>query len=132
MRSYLLAWRYNALNLLYLPSIADITLQISAGIYWHIVNRIMIMVRGNLVSLIYAKSLELSAVSVEDSASVTLMSTDVENAMLGFGDLHETWANLVQIGIAMWLLELQISWACIAPIIISVGMLSILSNITVT
>ncbi|KAH8603182.1 hypothetical protein B0O99DRAFT_680140 [Bisporella sp. PMI_857] len=92
-------------DLLHFPSLANVALQISSGIYWHIVNRIMAMVRGNLVALIYAKSLELSAEDMEDAASLTLMSSDVDNAMLGFGDLHEIWTKLVQIGIAMWLLE---------------------------
>ena len=65
--------------------------------------------------------LNLDAYELDHSAALTLVSTDVETAILGFDDLHEVWANLAQLIIAIWLLEVQVSWACIGPIIIAIG-----------
>jgi hypothetical protein len=79
------------------------------------------MVRGSLVTSIYRKTLQLGTNQLEESAAVTLMSTDVEQVMVAFEDMHEVWANIAQIGLAVWLLEQEVSWACVAPIIISLG-----------
>ncbi|RDW58811.1 ABC transporter-3 [Coleophoma cylindrospora] len=82
-------------------------------------NQVMIMVRGSLVTSIYRRTLELDTNKLEESAAVTLMSTDVEQVMLAFEDIHEVWANITQIGLAIWLLEQEVSWACVAPIVVS-------------
>ena len=81
----------------------------------------MIMVRGSLVTAIYRKTLLLDTNDLEESAAVTLMSTDVEQVMVAFEDMHEVWANAAQIGLAVWILEQEVSWACVAPVIISIG-----------
>jgi ATP-binding cassette subfamily C (CFTR/MRP) protein 1 len=90
--------------------------------YWHLVNRLMVMVRGSLIDMIYAKTMKIGTGNLDEAAALTLMSTDVENVVLGLEDMHELWANLAQAIIATWLLERQLSWACVAPIIISIGM----------
>ena len=77
--------------------------------------------RGSLIGLIYSRTLDLDASELDHSTALTLVSTDVETAILGFDDLHEVWANLAQLIIAVWLLELQVSWACIGPILIAIG-----------
>jgi ATP-binding cassette, subfamily C (CFTR/MRP), member 1 len=53
---------------------------------------------------------------------VALMGTDVERIVSGMQKLHEVWASLLDIGIATWLLEKQLSLACIAPIVVVAGM----------
>lgn len=55
------------------------------------------------------------------------MGTDVERIVNGLQSIHETWASLLEIGIACWLLERQISLACIAPIALVVGEPGLLS-----
>ena len=62
------------------------------------------MVRGALVTAIYRKTTEISIVALDNSAAVTLMSTDVERIVQGFRSLHEVWANVLQIGFAVWIL----------------------------
>lgn len=79
------------------------------------------MVRGSLVTAIYRKTTEISLTALDNSAAVTLMSTDVERIIIGLRSMHEFWANLIQVGIATWLLQRQIGLACVAPIAISVG-----------
>jgi len=49
------------------------------------------------------------------------MGTDVERIVEGLRSFHETWASLLEVGIACWLLEKQLSLACIAPIVLVVG-----------
>jgi hypothetical protein len=45
------------------------------------------------------------------------MTVDVEKVMLGFEDLHELWASIAQIAIAIYVLASYMSWACIAPLL---------------
>ncbi|EAW08899.1 putative ABC transporter [Aspergillus clavatus NRRL 1] len=98
-----------------------IGLAVSTGVYTYTMNQVMIMVRGCLVTTIYRRTLALSTHELEESAAVTLMSTDVEQVMLAVEDTHEVWANVAQIGLAVWLLERQVSWACVAPITVSLA-----------
>ncbi|PNP80411.1 hypothetical protein FNYG_06010 [Fusarium nygamai] len=48
------------------------------------------------------------------------MTVDVEKVMLGFEDFHELWASIVQIAIAIYVLALHMSWACVAPVIVPI------------
>lgn len=72
--------------------------------------------------MIYRKITTLKSANVNDSAAMTLMGTDVEqiaeNLHLIITDL---WANLLQLGIAIWLLERQLGAVCIAPVILAIG-----------
>lgn len=83
------------------------------------------MIRGSLVTAIYRKTTEISLTALDNSAAVTLMSADVERIILGLRLMHEFWANLLQVGIATFLLQRQLGVACVAPISISVGMFQI-------
>lgn len=82
----------------------------------------MAMVRGGLIGMIFKKLTTLKSANVNNSAAVTLMGTDVEqvadNLHLIISDL---WANLIQIGIAVWLLERQLGAVCIVPVILAMS-----------
>jgi ATP-binding cassette subfamily C (CFTR/MRP) protein 1 len=79
------------------------------------------MVRGALVTIIYRKTTEISIAALDNSAAVTLMSTDVERIISGFRSLHEVWANVFQIGFSVWILEQQIGAACVGPVAVCLG-----------
>lgn len=79
------------------------------------------MIRGSLVAAIYRKTTEISLTALDNSAAVTLMSTDVERIVVGLKALHEFWANLVQVGISTWLLQQELGVACVAPVALSIG-----------
>jgi ATP-binding cassette, subfamily C (CFTR/MRP), member 1 len=49
------------------------------------------------------------------------MNTDVERIVSSFRYIHETWASLVDVGIAVWLLERQLFLACLVPTVIGLG-----------
>ena len=77
------------------------------------------MFRGSLVSLIYCRTLDLRTGVYDESAAVTLMSTDIDRIESSLEDIHETWANIIEIGLGLWLLERQVGWVCVVPIIAS-------------
>ncbi|KAE9374191.1 canalicular multispecific organic anion transporter 1 [Stipitochalara longipes BDJ] len=96
-------------------------LAISAAFYSHRNYRFVTIIRGSLVTAIYRKTTEISLTALDNSAAVTLMSTDVERIINGLRMMHEFWANLVQVCIATWLLQRELGVACVAPIAISMA-----------
>ncbi|KAL6807735.1 P-loop containing nucleoside triphosphate hydrolase protein [Trichoderma sp. SZMC 28013] len=90
------------------------------ALYWHQNGRCVTMLRGVLVSAIFSKVTEVSIVAVDDSAALTLMSSDVDVIGRAMRQIHEFWANVFQIAIATWLLSKQIGYAAAGPIIVSV------------
>ena len=95
----------------------------STAQFQHRTYRVITMVRGSMVSIIYRKTLQLSAsaVGLEDSKPVTLMSSDVERIGSGMEFLHESWSNVVEIVIALWLLEGQLGIAFVSAIFVAIG-----------
>ncbi|KAL7922301.1 multidrug resistance-like protein [Trichoderma austrokoningii] len=89
------------------------------ALYWHQNGRCVTMLRGILVSAVFSKVTEVSVGAVDDSAALTLMSSDVDVIVRAIRQIHEFWANMIQIGIATWLLSNQIGYAAAGPIIIS-------------
>jgi hypothetical protein len=79
------------------------------------------MIRGSLGTAIYRKTTEISLTALDNSAAVTLMSTDAESIVMGLQFMHEFWANLIQVGISTWLLQRELGVACVAPIVLSLG-----------
>ncbi|KAG9688411.1 P-loop containing nucleoside triphosphate hydrolase protein, partial [Aureobasidium melanogenum] len=91
----------------------------TSALYWHRHYRFLSMLRGTLITAVYAKATNIVAMAKDNKASITLMSTDVERATRGLIDLHEMWANVVQVAIATWLLEIELGAACVGPVIIA-------------
>ena len=97
-----------------------IGLAVSNGFYWHSLYRSLTMTRGALVSAIYRKATEISIASLETSAVITLMSTDITNIEDGLSTVHELWANLVQVCVATVFLGTELGATCIVPITVAV------------
>jgi ATP-binding cassette subfamily C (CFTR/MRP) protein 1 len=81
------------------------------------------MVRGGLISMLYGKAAELSVNAVDPSSSMILMSADIERITTGWQTMHELWANLIEVGLAIYLLERQLGAACAVPIAVAIGKL---------
>ncbi|KAH0496963.1 hypothetical protein TgHK011_004301 [Trichoderma gracile] len=90
------------------------------ALYWHQNGRCVTMLRGVLVSAVFTRVTDVSVVAADDSAALTLMSSDVDVIGRAMREIHEFWANVLQIGIATWLLSKQIGYAAAGPIIVSV------------
>ncbi|EED18831.1 multidrug resistance protein, putative [Talaromyces stipitatus ATCC 10500] len=80
--------------------------------------RSVTMLRGALVGIIYNKTLTSPDGLHDDSAAVTLMSTDIDRIAFAMQSINETWARLIEVAIGMYLLEAQLGAVCIIPIII--------------
>ncbi|KAI0160936.1 ABC transporter [Hypoxylon sp. FL1284] len=82
-------------------------------------------VRGGLIALVYDRALDKRAADDDEITAMTLMSTDVERISNGISRFHKTWSSLVDIIIACWLLGLQMSVACLAPIILVLAFIAV-------
>ncbi|KAH8799341.1 putative multidrug resistance protein [Xylogone sp. PMI_703] len=80
--------------------------------------RSITILRGILVGLIYNKTLISPDGLNDDSAAVTLMSTDIDRIAVAMQSIHEIWGRLIEVAIGMWLLEKQLGAVCVIPIII--------------
>jgi ATP-binding cassette subfamily C (CFTR/MRP) protein 1 len=91
---------------------------ISGAIYWYLQERAMYMTRGLLAGAVYRKTLEAKLSAADDSAALTLMSTDVERIIQGLLSIHELWANIIEVALASWLLSRQIGASFVAPLVV--------------
>jgi len=98
-----------------------IGLAILRGLYNHLIYQLITMLRGGLVGLIFQKSMGLETTTAAEGAATTLMSTDIDGIATGIREIHEIWACIVELGIAVYLLQLQIGAACFAVAIPMVG-----------
>jgi len=96
-----------------------IGLAVVGGAYQHKANRMATMVRGSLVNAIYTQTIELSIISLDESAAVTLMSSDVERICAAILSIHSLWSSPVEIALAIWLLQKEIGVALLGPFIIT-------------
>ncbi|KAN0099750.1 putative ABC multidrug transporter [Hyaloscypha variabilis] len=93
---------------------------VSTAQYWHQTDRFTTLVRGNLVAMIYDKSLTLGTDKHKYFSAITLMSTDVERIVNGVKNLHESWASLIELAMGLYLLQTQIGLACFTPLVLAV------------
>lgn len=56
-----------------------------------------------------------------DGAALTLMSTDIEGIADGIKEMHEIWASLIELGVAVYLLQRYIGYACFFTVIPAIG-----------
>ncbi|KAK5993610.1 ABC multidrug transporter B [Cladobotryum mycophilum] len=88
--------------------------------YEHLTFRVGAMFRGGLIALIYRKLIKLPTGEINESSAVALMGNDIETLAERVNALIiEFWANLITVGIAIWMLFAQLGPVCIAPIVIA-------------
>lgn len=84
--------------------------------------RLITQFRGAMVVLIYQHTLGIQDGLYDDSAAVTLMSTDVDNIANILVTLNECWAEVIEVTVGIYLLARQVGWVSIMPIVIVAGM----------
>lgn len=82
----------------------------------HKAYRVIAMMRGSLVEMIYRKTMALEPAAIEERTPLTLMSADIERLSTGLPFLHEWWASLVQIPLALYLLWRELGVATLGPV----------------
>lgn len=98
---------------------------VSTSIYQYHNLRFTTRLRGGLIALVYHHAVHTREVDTGDITAVTLMGTDVERIFNSMSAFHMVWGSLVDIVVACWLLGLQLSLACLAPIVLVLGQLTI-------
>jgi ATP-binding cassette, subfamily C (CFTR/MRP), member 1 len=97
-------------------------MQITRSWYEHLGYRAMAMLRGGMISMIYDKMMALPIGNANESSAMSIMGSDVETLAESFFMLIcDTWANCIQVSIAIWLLASQLGVVCVAPIIVAVS-----------
>jgi ABC-type multidrug transport system fused ATPase/permease subunit len=89
---------------------------ISGAFTWYFHHRLRIIVRSVLVPEIFIKATNARIGIEDDSAALTLMSTDMERITAGLRTLHETWACLIQASLASWMLYSRLGIVFVVPI----------------
>ena len=79
------------------------------------------MCRGLIVSAVYKKALVLHPDSSAGSAAITLVNADVERIIAGTINLHEIWASLAEVCLAVILLGIRLGYPCVAPVVLAIG-----------
>ena len=74
------------------------------------------MMRSVLVTEIYIQATKARIGVSDDSAALTLMSTDMERIKYGMRSLHEIWASLLQAALAAWMLYNRVGVVFVATI----------------
>lgn len=93
--------------------------QISGAKAQHKAYRVITMIRGTLVNLVYQRTLELSTSSLDESKAVTLMSADVERIGTGLRTMHEVWASIIEIALALWLIQGQLGISTVSAALVT-------------
>ncbi|KAH6645308.1 hypothetical protein BKA67DRAFT_595718 [Truncatella angustata] len=75
-------------------------LAFSGGLYWYLQER---------------KAVEEKLSATTHSGALTLMSADIKRVIFGDINLHEVWANIVQLGLVCCLLFRELGPAAVAP-----------------
>lgn len=78
-------------------------------------HRLRAMAKSMLVTEIFIRATQARIGTGDDSAALTLMSTDIERIDMGFVPIHEIWASIIQAGLAGWMLYNQLGIVFVAP-----------------
>ncbi|KAL5456081.1 hypothetical protein PMIN07_006814 [Paraphaeosphaeria minitans] len=100
--------------------IVYVGIAVSTGQYQHLTFRFITMMRGGLISMLYNKAVAVPLNDVDTASSLTLMSADIERIVTGMQTGHEIWANTIEVGLAIYLLQRQLGIACTVPIGVAV------------
>lgn len=94
---------------------------VARAVYARQVYRMTTMMRSGLISLIHQKTMSLRAVDLKDRAATALVGTDVERVATSLQKLHELWAPVLEMAVAIYLLQRQVGAVCIIPVIVCIA-----------
>lgn len=77
----------------------------------------MTLFRGSLITLIYDKTIVINSASITDAEALTLMSADIDRIGASLPLIHEVYASLIDIALALGLLYRLLGIAMVAPIV---------------
>jgi ATP-binding cassette, subfamily C (CFTR/MRP), member 1 len=84
--------------------------------------RAMAVLRGGMIAIVYQKMMILPLGNVNQSSAMSIMGADVDTLA---ESLHllicDSWANIIQLGIATYLLANELGAVCIAPLVVAIS-----------
>lgn len=92
----------------------------TTALYWYLHERLLCLIRGRLMSAVYASMLGKSIASehLASSSGLTMITADVERIRVGLLQLHEFWGTAVEVTLACVLLGVQLGPAVVAPVVL--------------
>ncbi|KAJ5924064.1 hypothetical protein N7466_008251 [Penicillium verhagenii] len=79
------------------------------------------ILRGGLMTLVFNHMMDLPLGGTDESSAMALMGSDIEMlAEYFYSSICETWANVLQLALATWLLQTQVGAVCIGPILVAI------------
>lgn len=91
--------------------------KVSYAVYQHKTYRLLTIYRGSLIALVFNKTLKMDLANITDAEAITLMSADIDRIGHSLPLIHELYASVTDIAIALWLLYGRLGVAMVAPII---------------
>ena len=79
--------------------------------FHHASNRLSLELRSQLIDVIYRHLLRLRPAALDTGKATTLINVDMQHIVDGSLILHDVWASIVTVGVAVYLLYLQIQLA---------------------
>lgn len=79
------------------------------------------MIRGLLIGAICEKSSQLPNDETSKQSAITLISADTERINLGLRNMHEVWANIIELAVAIYLLQREVGVIAVVPLFIAAG-----------
>lgn len=76
-----------------------------------------------LIGIIYNDCLTVKHGTFDESAALTLMSSDADDAASCASLFHETWSQVLELSIGMYLLAEELGWVCVIPPLVILGKL---------
>ncbi|KAI7461939.1 multidrug resistance-like protein [Hortaea werneckii] len=89
------------------------------GRYWHRTFTSITIIRGLLIGVICEKSLQLPNDEASKQSAITLISADTERINLGLRNMHEVWANVIELAVAIYLLQREVGAVAVVPLFIA-------------
>jgi ATP-binding cassette subfamily C (CFTR/MRP) protein 1 len=83
--------------------------------------RFSTMFRGGMIALIYDKTLVMKEGAFDESAAMSLMSSDVDQITFALKEVNEIWARLLELCIGLPLLTRQLGWVSMVPLIVVIS-----------
>ncbi|KAG4437467.1 hypothetical protein IFR05_007049 [Cadophora sp. M221] len=103
-------------------SIVFISTAITTALYQHFGCRVTTMLRGGLIAAIYSHLMNLPVQSIGESSAMALIGSDTESFAETFqSTITETWADVIQLVLAIYLLARIIGAICVAPILVAIA-----------
>ncbi|KAH8427289.1 uncharacterized protein LDX57_005003 [Aspergillus melleus] len=97
---------YMGYGLIGATAIVFIGVAVSTAAYEHLGFRTTTMIRGGLMALAFEQMMSLPVAGTRESSAVSLMGADIEMLAEYFhSTVCESWANIIQLALATWLLQ---------------------------